>query len=294
MVQRVMLLGAGGQLGTDWLGFLRREKTGIKAFASTNLDITQSQKLSQAVHGYKPEIIINCAAFTGVDAAEDDPETARRVNHEAVKNLARISSEVGALLVHYSTDYVFSGSEADMIRFPSGFDESHVPRPANVYAHSKYDGERAISGSGCEHLIVRLSWLCGASGKNFVKTMLRFGEEKEEIRVVNDQFGSPTFTKNAILNSWALLASGERGLWHITSRGIITWYDFAVEIMHQAGLNARIVPVPTSGYPTRAFRPAYTKLSTRSLENVNGARLISWREGLKELLEELMAKKAKT
>jgi dTDP-4-dehydrorhamnose reductase len=286
-VNKVMILGAGGQLGLGWQAFLRKKKVVMQALSSADLDITDRAKLGKAILDFKPDIIINCAAFTGVDAAEDDPETAQRVNHDAVDHLARITSDAGALLVHYSTDYVFSGSEADMVRYPSGFDEGHTPVPANVYAHTKYAGERAVRGSGCPHLIVRLSWLCSPYGSNFVKTMLRIGSGKDEIQVVNDQFGSPTYTTNAIFNTWALLESGERGLWHVTSRGIITWYDFAVEIMRQAGLSARIIPVPSSGYPTRAFRPVYTKLSTRNLEDVRGARLISWSEGLRDLLGSL-------
>jgi dTDP-4-dehydrorhamnose reductase len=285
--RKVMLLGADGQLGADWRSFLRKKKTDAAVFTSADLDITNARSLATAVGEVRPDLIINCAAFTGVDSAEDEPETAHRVNHDAVGHLAELAAEAGALLVHYSTDYVFSGSEADMVRYPSGFDEGHTPNPANVYAHSKYAGERVIRGSSCEHLIIRTSWLCGASGHNFVKTMLRLGAEKEEISVVNDQFGSPSYTGNVITNTMALLTTGEKGLWHITSRGTITWYDFAVEIMRQTGLGARIVPIPTSGFPVRAFRPFYTKLSTRSLEDVHGTRLVSWSEGLRELLDEL-------
>jgi len=285
--RKVMLLGADGQLGTDWRSFLRKKKTDAAVFTSADLDITDARRLATVVGEVRPDLIINCAAFTGVDAAEDEPETAHRVNHDAVGHLAELAADAGALLVHYSTDYVFSGSEADMVRYPSGFDEGHTPNPANVYAHSKYAGERAIRGSSCEHLIIRTSWLCGASGHNFVKTMLRLGAVKEEISVVNDQFGSPSYTGNVITNTMALLAAGEKGLWHITSRGTITWYDFAVEIMRQTGLGAGIVPIPTSEFPVRAFRPFYTKLSTRSLEDVHGTRLVSWSEGLRELLDEL-------
>lgn len=281
---KVMLLGADGQLGSDWRSFLRQKRMDAAAYTSADLDITDAGTLASEVEKVRPGIIINCAAFTGVDAAEDEPETAQRVNHDAVSTLAGLALQTDARLVHYSTDYVFTGSEADMVRYPSGFDEGHTPNPAGVYAHSKYAGERAIRSSACDHLIIRTSWLCGASGHNFVRTMLRLGAEKEEIRVVNDQFGSPSYTGNVIHNTMALLQAGEKGLWHVTSRGIITWYDFAVEIMRQTGLGTRIVPVPTSGYPTRAFRPFYTKLSTRSLEDVDGARLVSWSEGLRELL----------
>jgi dTDP-4-dehydrorhamnose reductase len=256
-------------------------------YTSADLDITDSRKLADAVGETRPDLIINCAAFTGVDAAEDEPETAQRVNNDAAGHLAALASGAGAMLVHYSTDYVFSGSEADMVRYPSGFDEGHTPNPANVYAHTKYAGERAIRSSACDHLIIRTSWLCGSGGHNFVRTMLRLGAERDEISVVNDQFGSPSYTGNVIHNTMALLQAGEKGLWHVTSRGIITWYDFAVEIMRQTGLGARIVPVPTSGYPTRAFRPFYTKLSTRSLEDVPGVRLVSWSEGLRELLSRM-------
>ncbi|MFU8858991.1 MAG: dTDP-4-dehydrorhamnose reductase [Cyclonatronaceae bacterium] len=281
---KVMLLGADGQLGSDWHSFLRQKRMDAAVYTSADLDITDSRKLADAIGETDPGLIINCAAFTGVDAAEDEPETAQRVNYDAAGHLAQLAAGAGAILVHYSTDYVFSGSEADMVRYPSGFDEGHTPNPANVYAHTKYAGERAIRSSACDHLIIRTSWLCGASGHNFVRTMLRLGAERDEISVVNDQFGSPSYTGNVIHNTMALLQAGEKGLWHVTSRGIITWYDFAVEIMRQTGLGARIVPVPTSGYPTRAFRPFYTKLSTRSLEDVAGARLVSWSEGLRELL----------
>ncbi|MFN2373342.1 MAG: dTDP-4-dehydrorhamnose reductase [Cyclonatronaceae bacterium] len=284
---KVMLLGADGQLGSDWRSFLRQKRMDTDVYTSADLDITDSRKLADAIGETHPGLIINCAAFTGVDAAEDEPETAQRVNYDAAGHLAALAAGAGAMLVHYSTDYVFSGSEADMVRYPSGFDEGHTPNPANVYAHTKYAGERAIRSSACDHLIIRTSWLCGTGGHNFVRTMLRLGAEREEISVVNDQFGSPSYTGNVIHNTMALLQAGEKGLWHVTSRGIITWYDFAVEIMRQTGLGARIVPVPTSGYPTRAYRPFYTKLSTRSLEDVAGARLVSWSEGLRELLSRM-------
>jgi dTDP-4-dehydrorhamnose reductase len=289
--KKVMLLGADGQLGSEWMMWLKRRRVPVAATTLAEIDITDGKKLERAVRGAAPDLILNCAAYTAVDAAEDEPEAAMQVNHVAVGHLARLAADAGAVLVHYSTDYVFQGSEADMLRYPSGFDEGHTPQPANAYARSKYAGERAIRSSGCDHLIVRLSWLCSARGHNFVRTILRLAAERDEISVVNDQFGSPTYTANAVHNTAALLEAGERGLWHVTSRGIITWYDFAAEIVRQAGLEANVVPIPTTDYPTRAFRPFYTKLNTRALEDVKGARLTGWGEGLRELLDEMGVEK---
>lgn len=287
---KVALLGASGQLGREWQARFRDESDSggnFLTYTSSQLDITDQKRVGDELRSQNPDIIINCAAYTDVDGAEDHREKAHKVNAEAVAGLAELSAELDCMLVHYSTDYVFPGAPDDRTRFPDGYPEDHPTNPINYYGKTKLQGEEAIRASGCPHLIIRVAWLCGAFGSNFVKTMLQLGRERDRLEVVNDQWGSPTFAENVVFNSWQLLKAGQYGTFHITSHGLITWYDFARAVFETAGVDVEMEPVSSDHFPTVAKRPRFSKLSTEKLRAVSAASIEDWTDGLERLLHQL-------
>lgn len=284
---RILITGGSGQLGREWVSYLNRKEVEFISLPSADLDVTDHADTNRVLNNLRPDLIINCAAYTKVDQAEEEPEKAFLVNGEAVENLAKYCAQKKIKIVHFSTDYVFPGTEEDMEKLPAGYPEDHPTKPINVYGSSKLAGEKAIQHSGCDYLLIRVSWLCGKYGNNFVKTMLRLAEDRDELKVVNDQFGCPSFAKNVVENCWRLIESKEEGVFHLTSKGKISWYDFASEIFKQAGVDISLVPVDSSAFPTKAIRPAFSLLSTKKIANISGVSLIDWEEGLKSMLAEL-------
>ncbi len=301
-VIRVLLTGAGGQVG----GELARALAGrveLEAHGRASLDLADPDALARRVRQARARVIVNAAAYTAVDRAESEPERARAVNARAPAVLAEEARRAGALLVHYSTDYVFDGAK----RAP--YVEDDPPAPLGVYGRTKLEGEQAVAASGCEHLILRTSWVYGARGANFVRTMLRLGAEREALRVVDDQHGAPTSsaqlaraTVRLIANDAGVIdaasvarAAAAGGLYHATAAGRTTWHGFALAIFE--GWKRRrpdyrvpeVTPIPTSGYPTPARRPAWSVLSCDRLAATFGVRIPSWQEGLDEVLSELAA-----
>lgn len=287
---KVALLGASGQLGREWQARFGDEFDGegsLLTYTSSQLDITDPKRVDDELRSQNPDIIINCAAYTDVDGAEEHREKAHRVNVEAVAGLAELSAELDCMLVHYSTDYVFPGAPDDRTHFPEGYPEDHPTNPINYYGKTKLQGEESIRSSGCPHLIIRVAWLCGAFGSNFVKTMLQLGRERDQLQVVNDQWGSPSFAENVVFNSWQLLKAGQHGTFHITSNGLITWYDFARAIFETAGVDVEVEPVSSDHFPTAAKRPRFSKLNTQKVKAVDGTNLINWKAGLRAMLDQL-------
>lgn len=282
-----LILGAGGQLGTEWVRYLRKHGLTFKAFTSKELDITDADEVKKKLQAQKPGVIINCAAYTKVDQAEDEPQKALEVNVKALNELSVASNQLDALLIHYSTDYVFPGRAKDKIKLPNGYPEDFQPDPINTYGKTKWEGEQVIRRLCPNHLILRVSWLCGASGNNFIKTMIRLCSERDEIAVVNDQWGSPTYTHNVVENTMALIKNDKSGTWHITSSGLITWYELTCEIVRMMGYQTKVHPVSSEEYPTKAVRPRFSKLDTTKLSGVAGSHIIGWKEGLKNLIDEL-------
>ncbi len=287
---KILLLGASGQLGQEWQLRLdrRSEDYIVLPYTSTQLDITHYREVSDELRDQKPDVVINCAAYTNVDGAEENRQLAQKVNVEAVIYLAELSKELEFKLIHYSTDYVFPGDQLDRQEFPEGYPEAHHADPINWYGKTKWEGEQAIRNTTGNHLIIRLSWLCGQFGKNFVKTMLKLGRERDKIEVVNDQFGSPTFAENVVTNCLNLLDSGSTGTFHVTSKGVISWYDFASSIFTKSGMDVNLIPVSSEAFPTKAKRPYFSKLGTEKLEAVAGSEIIDWEEGLEDLLKQLL------
>lgn len=287
---KILLLGASGQLGKEWQFFLKKKELNnvqLLPFNSQQLDITKYQSVTYEIETHEPALIINCAAYTKVDRAEQEQERARKVNAEAVAHLAHLCRKHDITLVHYSTDYIFAGAEEDRERFPYGYPEGHSAEPINWYGKTKWLGEEAIRNSDCRHLIIRTCWLCGRYGNNFVKTMLRLGKERDELDIVNDQWGSPTFADEVVTNCYALMKANAEGTYHITSAGLTNWAEFAREIFTLADIQVSIKTVPSEEYPTVAERPRYSKLDTRKADGVSGVEISDWQEGLKRLLNDL-------
>jgi dTDP-4-dehydrorhamnose reductase len=257
---RVLITGAGGQLGAA----LQEIFPGAEAQSRVELDVTRPFELRS-----KPSLVLHAAAWTDVDGAEGDEESARRVNVEGTRNVAAL----GAPIVYFSTDYVFDGSKREP------YLESDAPGPLSAYGRTKLAGEAEVR----DGWIVRTSWLFGWTGTNFVRTMLRLGEEREEVRVVDDQRGCPTYVGHLAAAMPELLRR-PRGVWHVASEGDCTWAELATAIFEEAGLACRVVPIPTAELGRPARRPAYSVLRS---ERPEAPHLPHWREGLRECLERL-------
>lgn len=286
---KIILLGANGQLGKEWQHFFRQQNQEIKvtSYNSRELDITNYDKVADEIENQQPEVVINCAAYTSVDTAEKEKEKAIKVNAGAVEQLAKTCVEVGCKLVHYSTDYVFPGTKEDKENNHGGYAEEHPAHPINWYGKSKWEGEEAIRHTCSNYLIVRVAWLCGQFGSNFVTTMLKAGKERDRLSVVNDQWGSPSYAENVVKNTFALLKAGKKGTFHVTSNGLITWYDLADAIFRLKNIEVELNAVTSDEYPTEANRPFFSKLSTRKIQSVPGVLLEDWKTGLKKLLDRL-------
>lgn len=287
---KIILLGASGQLGHEWQYFFSRKTKGqviLLPYTSTQLDITNFGELDNEIAEQQPDIIINCAAYTDVDKAEKEKKKAKLINTDAVGHLAEECEKHSIKLVHYSTDYIFPGRERDREKFPDGYPEDHPADPINKYGLTKWEGEEAIRESGCRHLIIRTTWLCGRYGNNFVKTMLKYGRERGELQVVDDQWGSPGFADEVVENNFKLIEEEAEGTYHLTSKGLTNWADFAKTIFDYSGIEVSVKSIPSEAYPTEAERPKFSKLNTSKAEKVAGVTITNWQDGLKRLLRQL-------
>jgi len=281
-MMRVALIGANGQLALK-VRELAPADYAVHGFDLPEFDLTDRAQVLAEMERLQPAVIINCAAFTNVDACETEEELATRVNGAGPGYLAEAAQAVGAVLVHISTDYVFAGDKK------SPYGEDDPTAPLSAYGRSKLAGEKAIAESGLERFyILRTSWLYGPGGKNFVETMIRLASEREELRVVADQFGSPTYTGDLATAIFRLLAlpAPAYGVYHLSNLGECTWHTFAEAIvelarMHGEAVKAlRVVPIATSDYPLPAPRPAYSVFSKDKYLHATGAALPHWRDSL--------------
>ncbi len=244
----------------------------LKSFSKNELDITDFAAVEKILAEMKPDFVVNAAAFTKVDAAETERVLAEKVNADAVGNLAQICKKIGTKLIHFSTDYVFNGKSE------TGFSEDAEPNPINFYGETKLAGEQKIKKSGCDFAIIRTSWLFG-EGENFVRTMLRLARDQTEIKVVSDQVGSPTFTKDLAEAVEKILIENQNGIFHLTNSGKTSWADFARKIFEIAKLPTKVIDIPTAEFPTPAKRPQNSVLLNSKL-----SKLRRWEEGLEEYL----------
>jgi dTDP-4-dehydrorhamnose reductase len=284
---KFLIVGADGQLGKEWVHILSNRGENFSAHEFNDLDITNFEKLEEVVGIENPDVLINCAAYTAVDKAEEEVDLADLINNIAVKKIAQICKVNNIKLLHYSTDYVFSGTESHKNTYPNGYPETANPSPVNAYGLSKLKGEQAILNSNCDFLIIRLSWLCGLFGNNFVKTMLKLSQTKDDLTIINDQFGAPTFTNQVVYNSLELIYAAKTGIYHLGSSGITTWFDFAKAIFEIKNIDITIHPISSSGYPTPAKRPHFSKLCTQKITKELNIHPQPWKHGLTNLLKYL-------
>lgn len=281
-----LVLGANGQLGREWTLALQADGEQVTTRSRSELDITNANAVQQEVERLRPDVIVNCAAYTRVDQAEVETERAEAVNVQGPRHVAGAAAEFGIPLVHYSTDYVFPGLAEHRKLYPDGYPESFPPDPVNAYGRTKWLGEQEIRAQNGPHLIIRVSWLCGRFGNNFVHTMLRLAGERDRLKIVSDQYGCPTFTAPVVHNTRVLVGQSAWGTIHMTSQGVTTWHDFALETFRLRRLKVEVEAVPTSGYPTMAARPHWSRLDIRRLAGVPGTHIRPWQEELQRFLQE--------
>ena len=271
----ILVVGGNGMLGRDMLALLGDAARGVDI---DEIDITSLESTERVLRTLKPDTVINCAAYTDVDSCESNVETAMQVNGEGVAHLAMASREIGARLVHVSTDYVFDGGKG------SPYVEDDLPCPLGVYGESKLAGEMNAAFNP-DHLIVRTQWLYGLHGKNFVETMLRLAIEKDQLAVVDDQIGSPTWTVDLAQAIQALMKTGHRGIYHAANSGFCSWNEFAQAIFQESGLSVKVNGMTTDELNRPARRPLYSTLDCSKLEQDSGFRPQPWRSALKAYLQ---------
>ncbi len=277
---KVLVTGANGQLGYDVVKELQKQN--IECFGATrkDFDIIDFEATRNFIINYSPDAVIHCAAYTAVDKAEDEKEQCYLVNFEATENIARICKKINAKLLYISTDYVFNGRK-------DGFYEvDDETNPINVYGKSKLLGEEAVQKILKKYFIVRISWVFGKHGNNFVKTMMRLGKELKEINVVSDQYGSPTYTADLSLLLVEMIKTEKYGIYHATNEGVCSWAEFAEEIFKIAKMDVNVNYINTAEYRTRAKRPLNSKLSKKRIKE-NFYELPNWKSSLQTFIKNL-------
>ena len=278
---KVLVTGYAGQLGWDTVRQLQARGIEARGVDMQDFDLTDGEAVRAYVQSYRPAAIVHCAAYTNVDKAESQPEVCARVNGMGTVNIVRAALSVGAKVVFISTDYVFPGTGEE----PWKVDDPYGPQ--NVYGMSKVQGEDAVRSLMTRYFILRTSWVFGKNGRNFVRTMLRLGREKNEIRVVDDQVGSPTYTQDLARVICDLLPTDKYGIYHVRNEGFMSWCDFAKMIMRKAGLPCRVLPVASSEYPTPAKRPLNSRLDGSKLAAAGIEPMPTVENALDRYLEEI-------
>lgn len=278
---RVLVTGVKGQLGHDVMNELaKRGHTGIGVDIE-EMDITDPKACSAVIKAADVETVVHCAAYTAVDAAEDNVELCRKVNAAGVENIAKVCKDLNLKMMYISTDYVFDG-EGTRPWEPD--DERH---PLNVYGQTKCEGEIAVEQNVEKFFIVRIAWVFGINGKNFIKTMLNLGKTHDTVNVVEDQIGSPTYTYDLARLLVDMIETEKYGRYHATNEGLCTWYEFAQEIFKQAGMNVKVLPVSSEEFPSKAKRPHNSRMNKDKLEENGFERLPAWQDALSRYLKEI-------
>lgn len=278
---KILVTGVKGQLGYDVCRILSARGIENRGVDIEDFDITDQEAVNAYIESYRPNAVIHCSAFTAVDKAEDAEELCKRVNADGARNMAKAAEAVGAKIMYISTDYVFPGTGEQF------YTPDDPTGPLSVYGKTKLMGEDAVRAASDRHFIVRISWVFGKNGNNFVKTMLRLGETKTDLNVVCDQIGSPTYTYDLSCLLCDMIVTEKYGTYHATNEGVCSWAEFAAEIMKQGGKATVIHPIPSSEYPTRASRPLNSRMSKDKLEENGFARLPHWKDALTRYLCEL-------
>lgn len=285
-MKKILVTGKNGQVGWE----LQRTLSvlgHVVAIDCDEVDFSSPDSLRTVVRQIKPDLIVNAAAYTAVDKAESEPQISMAVNGIAPGILAEEAKRLGAILVHYSTDYIFDGTSTTPYR------EDDAPKPLSVYGHTKLAGDRAIQAVGGSYLILRTSWVYGTRGNNFLHTMLKLANTKPQLRVVNDQIGAPTWSRLIALSTAQMLAQSMTthnapwGIYNLTSAGHISWHGFAQAIFKQRDLSIEVIGIPTSEYPTPAKRPAFSVLSNQKLQKTFGLTMPSWDAALALCMQDM-------
>ena len=281
MSKKILVTGANGQLGSE-LRVLSVNSNHEFLFTDVaELDITNREAVDNYVSEHGAEIIVNCAAYTNVDKAEDDTEMADNINHLAVKNLAEVSAKYKLILIHISTDYVFDGSKN------TPYLETDPTAPLGVYGRTKLAGEKAVTDSGCDYLIIRTSWLYSSFGNNFVKTIRRLTAEKDSLKVVFDQVGTPTYAADLASAILEIIETGKyksnSGIYHFSNEGVCSWYDFAIEIRNLSGNLCDIQPCHSDEFPSKVKRPNFSVLDKTKIKETFGLKIPYWKVSLREM-----------
>lgn len=284
----ILVTGANGQLGNEMRNVSKSSSDHYIFTDVAELDITNIEAIRKIVRDEQVGVIVNCAAYTNVDKAEDDQTMADLINHKAVENLASVAKEANALLVHVSTDYVFGGNQYNI-----PICEEASTNPLGVYGVTKLHGEEAILRSGCEYLIFRTAWLYAPYGNNFVKTMRRLTSEKDSLKVVFDQVGTPTFAADLASIIFKVLSerlyTKHQGIYHFSNEGVISWYDFAQEICALSGNTCDIQPCHSHEFPSKVTRPSYSVLDKTKVKSDFGITIPYWRDSLVRCINQLNA-----
>ncbi|WP_302759373.1 dTDP-4-dehydrorhamnose reductase [Amedibacillus dolichus] len=277
---KLLVTGVKGQLGYDVVK--EAEKRGVEAVGVDidEMDITDAKQVHEVITKGGYDAVVHCAAWTAVDKAEDMVEVCRKVNKEGTENIAQVCEALDIPIMYFSTDYVFNGQGSEPWK------EYDKRAPLNVYGQTKYEGELAVEKLA-KHFIIRIAWVFGKNGNNFIKTMLRLGKERGAVSVVNDQIGSPTYTYDLAKLVLDMIQSDKYGTYHATNEGICSWYEFACEIFKQAGMNVQVTPVSSDEFPTKAKRPCNSRMNKTELDRNGFDRLPTWQDALHRYLKEL-------
>lgn len=277
-MKRVLVTGINGQLGYDVVKELDKRGYISVGVDKEKMDLTDLSNISNFIKDSNIDAIIHCAAYTAVDLAEDNKDVCEMVNSLAVKEISNACKELDISLVYISTDYVFDGSK------DGEYTESDIENPINVYGKTKLDGENYVKEILNKYYIVRISWVFGENGNNFINTMLRLSKEHKELNIIDDQIGSPTYTKDLAPLLVDMLESDRYGLYHVTNEGFCSWYEFAKEIFKLKNIDIKVNPISTKDYPTKARRPLNSKMSKQKLIDKGFIPLRNWKEALNEYL----------
>ncbi len=278
---KVLVTGVKGQLGFDVVNELKKNNIEAVGVDIEEMDITDKEAVDKVITNANVDAVIHCAAYTAVDAAEDNMEICRKINADGTRYIAEVCKKLDIKMMYISTDYVFDGEGE------RPWEPDDDRQPLNAYGISKYEGEVAVQDNLEKYFIVRIAWVFGVNGKNFIKTMLNLGKTHDTLTVVSDQIGSPTYTYDLAVLLVQMIQSDKYGIYHATNEGLCSWYEFAVEIFKQAEMNVNVIPVSSEEYKSKAKRPHNSRMSKDKLEANGFKRLPSWQNALERYLKEI-------
>ena len=280
---KLLVTGVKGQLGHDIVNECKEKNIEAVGVDIEEMDITDAKKVAEVIKEGNYDAVIHCAAWTAVDKAEDEVELCTKVNVDGTRNIANICKELDIPMMYFSTDYVFDGQGE------TEWKEYDERDPLNVYGQTKYEGELIVETLP-KHFIVRIAWVFGVNGNNFIKTMLRLGKERGAVCVVDDQIGSPTYTYDLSKLVVDMIQTDKYGIYHATNEGLCSWYEFACEIFKQAGMSVEVTPVDSNAFPAKAKRPNNSRMSKAMLDKNGFGRLPTWQDALSRYLKEISYK----